>query len=48
MNDDEKFSEKKEAIKRIWKIRDNIQNLEDIKNGIIDFLSSRKKLENLT
>ena len=48
MGDDEKFSEKKDAIKRIWKIRDNIQDLEDIKNGIIDFLSSRKKLDEVT
>jgi len=48
MSADEKFSEKKKAIKRIWKIRDNIQDLEEIKNGIIDFLSSRKKLDEVT
>ncbi len=44
MSADEKLSDKKVAIKRIWKIRDYIQDLEDIKDGIIDFLNSRNKL----
>ncbi|MBY9019808.1 MAG: hypothetical protein KGD67_02040 [Candidatus Lokiarchaeota archaeon] len=33
---------------RIWKIRDYIQELEDIKEGIIHFLNSRKKLDEVT
>jgi len=48
MSADEKLSDKKDAIKRIWKIRDYIQDLEDIKDGIIDFLNSRNKLDEVT
>ena len=48
MSADEKLSDKKVAIKRIWKIRDYIQDLEDIKDGIIDFLNSRNKLDKVT
>jgi hypothetical protein len=33
---------------RIWKIRDYIQELEDIKDGIENFLISRKKLDEVT
>ena len=48
MNDDEKLNEKNKTIERIWKIRDYIQELEDIKDGIIHFLNSRKKLDDVT
>jgi len=40
--------EKNKRIERIWKIRDYIQELEDIKEGIINFLNTRKKLDNVT
>lgn len=33
---------------RVWKIRDIIQELEDIKDGIVNFLISRKKLDDVT
>ena len=33
---------------RVWKIRDIIQELEDIKDGIVNFLISRKKLDDIT
>jgi hypothetical protein len=33
---------------RIWKIRDYIQELENVKEGIIHFLHSRKKLDDVT
>jgi len=33
---------------RVWKIRNFIQELEDIKDGIISFLISRKKLDKVT
>ncbi|MHA1242724.1 MAG: hypothetical protein ACTSQU_18355 [Promethearchaeota archaeon] len=48
MSGDEKLSYNNKAIKRIWKIRDFIQDLEDIKDGIVDFLNSRKKLDEVT
>ena len=32
----------------VWKIRDIIQELEDIKDGIVNFLISRKKLDDVT
>ncbi len=48
MCDDEKINEKNKTIERIWKIRDYIQELEDIKDGIIHFLNSRKKLDEVT
>ena len=48
MSADEKLSNKKDALERIWKIRDYIQDLEDIKDGIIGFLNSRKKLDEVT
>ena len=48
MNDDEKINEKNKIIERIWKIRDYIQELEDIKEGILQFLLSRKKLDDVT
>jgi hypothetical protein len=48
MNDDKKINEKNKTIERIWKIRDYIQELEDIKEGIINFLNSRKKLDEIT
>ncbi len=48
MSDDEKLNDINIAIERIWKIRDYIQNLEDIKDGIINFLNSRKKLDEVT
>ena len=48
MIDDRKLSDRKDAIKRIWKIRDYIQELEDIKDGIVDFLNSHKKLDDVT
>ena len=48
MNDDEKLSDKNKTVERIWKIRDYIQELEDIKDGIINFLNSRKKLDEVT
>ena len=48
MSADEKLSDKKDALERIWKIRDYIQDLEDIKDGIIGFLNSRKKLDEVT
>ena len=48
MIDEEKLIDRKDAIKRIWKIRDYIQELEDIKDGIVDFLNSRKKLDDVT
>ena len=48
MNADEKSNDTKEVMERIWKIRDHIQGLEDIKGGIIDFLNSRKKLDKVT
>jgi len=48
MSDDKKLNDKKVVLKRIWKIRDYIQELEDIKDGIIDFLNSRKKLDEVT
>lgn len=40
--------EKNKRMERIWKIRDYIQELEDIKEGIINFLNTRKKLDNVT
>ena len=48
MSDDEKLNDIHIAIERIWKIRDYIRSLEDIKDGIIDFLNSRKKLDVVT
>ncbi|MHA1233624.1 MAG: hypothetical protein ACTSQL_00905 [Promethearchaeota archaeon] len=48
MGEDEKLNDKKVVLRRIWKIRDYIQELEDIKDGIIDFLNSRKKLDEVT
>ena len=33
---------------KVWKIRDFIQELEDIKDGIVNFLMSRKKLDEVT
>ncbi len=48
MSDDEKLNDYKETLERVWKIRDHIQRLEDIKGGIIDFLNSRKKLDKVT
>ncbi len=33
---------------RVWEIRDFIQELEDIKDGIVNFLISRKKLDDVT
>jgi hypothetical protein len=48
MSDDKNLNDKKVVLKRIWKIRDHIQELEDIKDGIIDFLNSRKKLDEVT
>ena len=40
--------EKNKRMDKVWKIRDYIQELEDIKEGIIDFLKTRKKLDNVT
>ncbi|MFX1288056.1 MAG: hypothetical protein ACFFFY_05825 [Promethearchaeota archaeon] len=48
MNNDEKLEDIKNSIERIWKIREYIQELEDIKEGIIYFLLSRKKLDEVT
>ncbi|MFW9949244.1 MAG: hypothetical protein ACFFKA_03840 [Candidatus Thorarchaeota archaeon] len=48
MNNNEKLYDKDNAIERIWKIRDYIQELENIKEGIIHFLLSRKKLDEVT
>jgi len=48
MSDGKKINEKNITIERIWKIRDYIQELEDIKEGIIHFLLSRKNLDNVT
>ena len=48
MNEDGKLSDKNKTIARIWKIRDYIQELEDIKDGILHFLNSRKKLDEVT
>jgi len=47
-DDDEKINENNKSLERIWKIRDYIQELEDIKEGIINFLNSRKKLDEVT
>ncbi len=38
----------KESLERIWKIRDYIQELEDIKDEIIGFLSSDEDIDNGT
>ena len=48
MNNDEKLKESNGLAERIWKIRDNIQELENVKEGIIHFLLSRKKLDDVT
>ena len=48
MNDNEKLNENNNIIERIWKIREYIQKLEDIKESIINFLNSRKKLDEVT
>lgn len=48
MNDNEKLKDKNKTLERIWKIRDYIQELEDIKEGIVNFLNSRKKLDEVT
>jgi len=48
MNSDEKLNEKNKKLERIWKIRDYIQELEDIKEGILHFLNSRKDLDDVT
>jgi len=48
LNGDEKLNDKNKTVERIWKIRDYIQELEDIKDGIIDYLNSRKKLDEVT
>ncbi len=48
MNEEKKQSDKNKITTRIWKIRDHIQELEDIKDGIIHFLMSRKDLDDVT
>jgi len=39
---------KNKRMERIWKIRDYIHELDDIKEGIINFLNTREKLDNVT
>ncbi|NVM16223.1 MAG: hypothetical protein HWN80_00800 [Candidatus Lokiarchaeota archaeon] len=48
MNDDEKLKENNTLAERVWKIRENIQELENVKEGIMHFLLSRKKLDDVT
>ena len=43
-----KHTENEDIIKRIWKIRDNIQELEDIKDEIIKYINSNEKIDNAT
>jgi len=45
---DDKIRNKDKIKERIWKIRGYIQDLENVKEGIIHFLYSRKKLDDVT
>jgi len=47
-NNDDRSRNEKKIKERIWKIRDYIQELENVKEGIIQFLQSRKKLDDVT
>ncbi len=48
MLSDDKLKNKDKIKERIWKIRDYIQELENVKEGIIHFLLSREKLDDVT
>lgn len=48
MSDDEELKNRSNLKEKIWKIRNDIQELENGKEGIIHFLHSRKKLDDVT
>ncbi|MBY9012277.1 MAG: hypothetical protein KGD70_07875 [Candidatus Lokiarchaeota archaeon] len=48
MSNDDKVRNESKIKERIWKIRDYIQDLNNIKEGIIHFLVSRKELDDVT
>ena len=48
LNETKLNKENNESLERIWKIRDYIQELEDVKDEIVEFLSSEADLDNGT
>jgi hypothetical protein len=48
LSNDDRLRNESKIKERIWKIRDYIQDLNNIKEGIIHFLLSRKKLDDVT
>jgi len=48
LSNDDKVRNESKIKERIWKIRDYIQDLNNIKEGIIHFLVSRKELDDVT
>jgi hypothetical protein len=45
---DDSLRKESNIKERMWKIRTYVQELENVKDGIIDFLHSRKKLDDVT
>jgi hypothetical protein len=48
LNESKLNKENNESLERIWKIRDYIQDLEDVKDEIVEFLSSEADIDNST